>query len=57
MTMMADTDLREDVLRHDHDGGYAEKQDESRQDVECVGKFQRKSNDTHLNILLAAKGS
>ena len=47
-------DLREDVLRHDHDRGDAEKQNEGSQNVERVRKFQRKPNDTHLDILLLA---
>jgi hypothetical protein len=47
-------DLREDVLRHDHDRGDAEKQNEGSQNVERVRKFQRKPNDTHLDILVPA---
>jgi hypothetical protein len=48
-------DLREDVLRHDHDGRAAEKHDKGGHDVKGVRKFQRKSNDAHVDLRVLAR--
>jgi len=50
-------DFREDILRHDPDGGDADKDDEGGQNVKGVRKFQRKSDDTHVVILTAGGSS
>src|SRR6202030_1417923 len=47
-------DLRKNILRHNRDGRDAEKHNEGGQDVEGVRKLQRKSNDTHGDLLILA---
>jgi hypothetical protein len=51
------TSLPRYILRHDPDGGDADKDDEGGQNIKGVRKFQRKSDDTHVVILTVGGSS